>query len=87
MRDESPFGLHASTETGLAMEEVLKRRLKTVLEPWRILVRTGKRKVWCKYIHSLLEENNRFPHSVRSAETVGVLSATVGPSSVGQLSP
>lgn len=46
MRDESPFGLHASTETGLAMEEVLKRRLKTVLEPWRILLRTGKRKVW-----------------------------------------
>lgn len=37
----------------------------------------------CEYGHSLLEENNRFPHSVRSAETAGGLSATVGPSSVG----
>lgn len=48
MRDQSPFGLHSSAETGLAMEEegVVKRKLKTVRDPWRILVRTGKRTVW-----------------------------------------
>lgn len=47
----------------------------------------------CRYVHSLLEENDRFPHCGRHAETAGALGATErrrgqpAPSKVEQVSP